>query len=75
MTVMEMQKKLQLMFKEQYKRDIIIQANIVQLGWAIVRCLERNEIAPFDDFEKNSEMIYKEVDYVSAGKGILKRTL
>lgn len=69
-----MQNMLQHMFKEQYHDDPLIQANIVQLGWAIKRLMDQYEIMAFDDFDMYAERIYNEVDYQAASNGILKNT-
>ncbi|MDG4944734.1 MULTISPECIES: hypothetical protein [Staphylococcus] len=35
---------------------------MLQLGWAVERLLERNELSLFDDYDEKSKLIYQEAD-------------
>ncbi|UXU67449.1 hypothetical protein MUA52_05030 [Staphylococcus agnetis] len=63
MTVGEMQEFLGDLYRGTYKGDTLIQINLIQMGWAIERLLDRGQITPFDDYDKVSHFIFDEIDF------------
>ncbi|PTG55555.1 hypothetical protein, partial [Staphylococcus chromogenes] len=60
MTIGEMQDFLGNLYRDTYKGDTLIQINLVQMGWAIERLLNRGQITLFDDYDKVSHIIFDE---------------
>lgn len=63
MTVIDFQKLLGKLYREDYKYDPVIAKNFIELGWATKRLLEQRKISPFDDYEKVQSQIYNEVEW------------
>ena len=68
MTVGEMQDFLGDLYRDAYKGDTLIQINLVQMGWAIERMLDRGQITPFDDYDKVSHLIFDEIDFTQRSR-------
>ncbi|NJH82514.1 hypothetical protein [Staphylococcus hyicus] len=68
MTVGEMQDFLGDLYRGTYKGDALIQINLVQMGWAIERLLDRGQITPFDDYDKVSHFIFDEIDFTQRSR-------
>ncbi|MCQ9300519.1 hypothetical protein NQ043_05080 [Staphylococcus hyicus] len=68
MTIGEMQDFLGDLYRETYKGDTLIQINLVQMGWAIERLLNRGEITLFDDYDKVSHIIFDEIDFTQRSR-------
>ncbi|PTG39182.1 hypothetical protein BUY15_02715 [Staphylococcus chromogenes] len=62
MNILEFQELLRLLYTEDYQKDNFMRLKMLQLGWAVERLLERNELSLFDDYDEKSRLIYKEVD-------------
>lgn len=63
MIIEEFQQLLGRLYREQYKGDTIIQANLLELGWATERLLMSGRITPFDEYEDKKGIIYKEMEW------------
>lgn len=68
MTVGEMQDFLGDLYRGTYKGDTLIQINLIQMGWAIERLLDRGQITPFDDYDKVSHLIFDEIDFTQRSR-------
>lgn len=68
MTIGEMQDFLGNLYRDTYKDDTLIQINLVQMGWAIERLLDRGQITPFDDYDKVSHFIFDEIDFTQRSR-------
>ncbi|MDT0672837.1 hypothetical protein [Staphylococcus chromogenes] len=68
MTIGEMQDFLGDLYRETYKGDTLIQINLVQMGWAIERLLDRGQITLFDDYDKVSQIIFDEIDFTQRSR-------
>lgn len=68
MTIGEMQDFLGDLYRETYKDDKLIQINLVQMGWAIERLLNRGQITLFDDYDKVSHIIFDEIDFTQRSR-------
>ncbi|MDU0465810.1 hypothetical protein [Staphylococcus chromogenes] len=68
MTIGEMQDFLGDLYRDTYKGDTLIQINLVQMGWAIERLLNRGEITLFDDYDKVSHIIFDEIDFTQRSR-------
>lgn len=68
MTIGEMQDFLGNLYRDTYKGDTLIQINLVQMGWAIERLLNRGEITLFDDYDKVSHIILDEIDFTQRSR-------
>ncbi|UOC12418.1 hypothetical protein [Staphylococcus agnetis] len=68
MTVGEMQDFLGDLYRGTYKGDTLIQINLIQMGWAIERLLDRGQITPFDDYDKVSHFIFDEIDFTQRSR-------
>ncbi|KFE41946.1 hypothetical protein [Staphylococcus agnetis] len=68
MTVGEMQDFLGDLYRGTYRGDTLIQINLVQMGWAIERLLDRGRITPFDDYDKVSQLIFDEIDFTQRSR-------
>lgn len=68
MTVGEMQEFLGDLYRGAYKGDTFIQINLIQMGWAIERLLDRGQITPFDDYDKVSHFIFDEIDFTQRSR-------
>ncbi|WP_204174236.1 hypothetical protein [Staphylococcus sp. GDY8P19P] len=63
MTIKQFKKLLGHLFRTTYKDDTLIQANLLELGWATERLLMNGSITPFDEYEDKKEIIYKEMEW------------
>ncbi|PTG19975.1 MULTISPECIES: hypothetical protein [Staphylococcus] len=68
MTIGEMQDFLGDLYRDTYKGDTLIQINLVQMGWAIERLLDRGQITLFDDYDKVSHIIFDEIDFTQRSR-------
>ncbi|NHM75386.1 hypothetical protein G8Y85_08260 [Staphylococcus sp. 11007852] len=68
MTIGEMQDFLGDLYRDTYKGDTLIQINLIQMGWAIERLLDRGQITPFDDYDKVSHFIFDEIDFTQRSR-------
>lgn len=68
MTILEMKEFLGDLYRGVYKGDTLIQINLIQMGWAIERLLERERISPFDDYDEVSRLIFDEIDFKKRSK-------
>lgn len=62
MTIIEFQELLRTLYKGDFKEDNFMKLKMLQLGWAVERLLEREELSLFDDYDENTKLIYKEAD-------------
>lgn len=62
MSILEFQELLRLLYTEDYQEDNFMRLKMLQLGWAVERLLERNELSLFDNYDEKSRLIYKEAD-------------
>ncbi|MDW4078310.1 hypothetical protein QI263_11805 [Staphylococcus saprophyticus] len=60
MTIGQFQQLLGYLYRTTYKGDTDVQACLLELGYAIKRLLENERLTPFDDYDENKEMIFKE---------------
>ncbi|MDW4458505.1 hypothetical protein QI052_12025 [Staphylococcus saprophyticus] len=65
MTIGQFQQLLGYLFRETYKGDTLIQANILELGWAVERLLKNGRITVYDDYEDNKQLIFDEMEWSS----------
>lgn len=68
MTIGEMQDFLGDLYRETYKGDTLIQINLVQMGWAIERLLDRGQITLFDDYDKVSHIVFDEINFTQRSR-------
>lgn len=68
MTIGEMQDFLGDLYRDTYKGDTLIQINLVQMGWAIERLLDRGQITLFDDYDKVSHIVFDEIDFTQRSR-------
>ncbi|PTH38572.1 hypothetical protein [Staphylococcus agnetis] len=68
MTLGEMQDFLGDLYRKTYNGDALIQINLVQMGWAIERLLDRGQITLFDDYDKVSHIIFDEIDFTQRSR-------
>ncbi|MCD9060562.1 hypothetical protein [Staphylococcus chromogenes] len=62
MSILEFQELLRLLYTEDYQEDNFMRLKMLQLGWAVERLLERNDLSLFDDYDEKSKLIYQEAD-------------
>lgn len=65
MTIGQFQTLLGYLYRETYKGDTIIQANILELGWAVERLLKNGRITAYDDYEVKKQLIFDEMEWSS----------
>lgn len=63
MKVVEYQKLLGVMYREDYQNDPLIAKTLVESGWAVKRLLENGTISPFDEYEEVQELIMNETKW------------
>ena len=63
MKVIEYQKLLGVMYREDYQNDPLIAKTLIESGWAVKRLLENKTISPFDEYEKVQELIMNETKW------------
>ena len=64
MKVVEYQKLLGVMYREDYQNDPLIAKTLIESGWAVKRLLENKTISPFDEYEKVQELIILIINHV-----------
>ena len=65
MTIGQFQQLLGYLFRETYKGDTLVQANILELGWSVERLLKNGSITAYDDYEDNKQLIFDEMEWSS----------
>ncbi|PTI80026.1 hypothetical protein BU077_11805 [Staphylococcus warneri] len=68
MTIGEMQDFLGDLYRDTYKGDTLIQINLVHMGWAIERLLDRGQITLFDDYDKVSHIVFDEINFTQRSR-------
>lgn len=63
MKVVEYQKLLGVMYREDYQDDPLIARTLIESGWAVKRLLENGTISPFDEYEEVQELIMNETKW------------
>ncbi|MCE3022573.1 hypothetical protein [Staphylococcus pasteuri] len=63
MKVVEYQKLLGVMYREDYQDDPLIAKTLIESGWAVKRLLENGTISPFDEYEDIQELIMNETKW------------
>ena len=63
MTIKQFKKLLGHLFRTTYKDDTLIQANLLELGWATERLLVSGRITPFDVYEEKKNIIFEEMEW------------
>ena len=63
MKVVEYQKLLGVMYREDYQNDPLIAKTLIESGWAVKRLLENKTISPFDEYQKVQELIMNETKW------------
>ena len=63
MKVVEYQKLLGVMYREDYQNDPLIAKTLIESGWAVKRLLENKTISPFDEYEIVQELIMNETKW------------
>lgn len=63
MKVVEYQKLLGVMYREDYQNDPLIARTLIESGWAVKRLLENETISPFDEYEEVQELIMNETKW------------
>ncbi|MBP3034173.1 MULTISPECIES: hypothetical protein [Bacillati] len=63
MKVVEYQKLLGVMYREDYQDDPLIARTLIESGWAVKRLLENETISPFDEYEEVQELIMNETKW------------
>lgn len=60
MTIAQFQQLLGHLFRTTYKGDTDVQTCLLELGYAVKRLLENGRLTPYDDYDENKKMIFKE---------------
>ena len=63
MKIAEFQQLLGYLFRTTYKGDMLIQRNLLELGWATERLLVSGRITPFDVYEEKKNIIFEEMEW------------
>ena len=63
MTIKQFQQLLGNLYRDTYKGDMLIQRNLLELGWATERLLVSGRITPFDEYEDKKDIIFKEMEW------------
>lgn len=63
MKVVEYQKLLGVIYREDYQDDPLIARTLIESGWAVKRLLENETISPFDEYEEVQELIMNETKW------------
>lgn len=63
MKVVEYQKLLGTMYREDYRDDLLIAQLLIEVGWAVKRLLNNGTISPFDSYENVYELIMDETKW------------
>ena len=63
MKVVEYQKLLGVMYREDYQDDPLIARTLIESGWAVKRLLENGTISPFNEYEEVQELIMNETKW------------
>ena len=59
MNIGQFQTLLGYLYRETYKGDTDVQSCLLELGYTIKRLLENGRLTPFDDYEENKNIIFK----------------
>ncbi|AGW43780.1 hypothetical protein phiRS7_0044 [Staphylococcus phage phiRS7] len=59
MTIGQFQQLLGHLFRTTYKGDTDVQSCLLELGYTIKILLENGRLTPFDDYEENKNIIFK----------------
>ena len=59
MSVGQFQTLLGYLYRETYKGDTDVQSCLLELGYTIKRLLENGRLTPFDDYDENKNIIFK----------------
>ena len=63
MKIADFQQLLGHLFRTTYKDDMLIQCNLLELGWATERLLVSGRITPFDVYEEKKDIIFEEMEW------------
>ncbi|ARM68351.1 hypothetical protein PP279_gp19 [Staphylococcus virus IME1354_01] len=63
MTIKQFQQLLGHLYRDTYKDDTLIQANLLELGWATERLRVNGRITPFDMYEEKKDIIFEEMEW------------
>ena len=63
MKIAEFQQLLGYLFRTTYKGDMLIQRNLLELGWATERLIVSGRITPFDVYEEKKNIIFEEMEW------------
>ena len=63
MTIKQFQQLLGNLYRDTYKGDMLIQCNLLELGWATERLLVSGRITPFDVYEEKKDIIFEEMEW------------
>lgn len=63
MNIAQFQTLLGYLYRETYKDDTVIRANLLELGWATERLLSKSLITPFDAYDDKKKMILDEMEW------------
>lgn len=63
MTIKQFQQLLGNLYRDTYKGDMLIQRNLLELGWATERLLVSGRITPFDVYEDKKDIIFEEMEW------------
>ncbi|MCM3070342.1 hypothetical protein M3554_08565, partial [Staphylococcus warneri] len=63
MKVVEYQKLLGVMYREDYQDDPLIARTLIESGWAVKRLLDNGTIKAFDEYEEVQELIMNETKW------------
>lgn len=63
MTIKQFQQLLGNLYRDTYKGDMLIQRNLLELGWATERLLVSGRITPFDVYEEKKDIIFEEMEW------------
>lgn len=71
----KLQQLLRLLYDENEKKDTILQLHLIELGWAVKRLLDKEEINPFDNSDLVMKKALNEMDWNKLNKEIKDRGL
>lgn len=63
MNIAQFQTLLGCLYRETYKDDTVIRANLLELGWATERLINKRLITPFDAYDDKKKMIFDEMEW------------
>lgn len=71
----KLQQLLRLLYDENKQKDTILQLHLIELGWAVKRLLDKEEINPFDNSDLVMKKALNEMDWNKLNKEIKDRGL